>query len=417
MIMLGACGLLKKKQPFTSDVSPMIVYLHIGTYKTATTFLQHGLYHNFKDPSGALYYPRTGIYGTAHHYLATSRFPGWTNGVTAAAYEKAWNRLLKNLNRSDADIAVLSSEMFCSLSEADIQYVRSALQDYSVRAIVYIRRQDQYISSLAAQMVKGCNGKPENYMNLDTAIQTVTNSKQFNYGSMCTNWARVLGEKNLIVRPFERAQLHQENILADFFHHVTGMQVPDSVVFPAGNLNPRLCRDALEFKQLVNRLPVDRDTMNATLPGLFSYSEAVDAQTCNTYQEHVLLSPSRRQEIMQSCAEINAHIARTFLGRDNGILFEEPLTEPETRWKPYPGLDSATLEKIISFLDQTTPGVAELLTRAALNMDLPDQEMQKFTDTLKRRSNANPAWKRNMPGFVAKWLSKLIRFQHRRQNG
>lgn len=358
------------------------IYLHLGTYKTATTFLQHVLWNNFKNPSGLVYYPRVGTYGTAHHYLATSDFPGWMNGVTQAEYEKEWKLLLEDIGDSDADSVIISSEMLCSLSEKSISYIRETLGDYSLRAIIYFRRQDQYISSLAAQLIKGCNGQPNYYTDLDRAIDNISTSKRFDYGNMCAQWARVIGEKNLIVRPFERMQLRNGNILADLFYHLLKMPIPATVELPADNLNPRLCRDALEFKQLVNRMPVDRETMNATLPGLLAYSKAVDDRTQNAYQEHVLLSPSQRLEILQCNADTNAHIARAYLGREDGVLFEEPMTDPTVEWTPYPGLSKEMLKAIVCFLAENTPGVVELLASAAPHANRADHELQRLSNAL-----------------------------------
>ena len=358
------------------------IYLHLGTYKTATTFLQYVLWNNFNAPSGPAYYPRVGTHGNAHHYLSTPDFPGWTNGVTQAEYEKVWKHLLKDITNSDADSVIISSEMLCSISETSIRYIRERLGDYPLRAIIYLRRQDQYISSLAAQMIKGCNGKPEDYTNLNRAIDRVSTSKRFDYGNICAQWAHVIGKKNLIVRPFERLQLRNGDILSDFFYHLLGGPIPATVELPARTLNPRLCRDALEFKQLVNRMPVDRETMNATLPGLLAYSKAADNRTQNAYQEHSLLSPSQRLEILQCYAETNAHIARTYLGREDGVLFEEPMNDPTVEWTPYPGLSKEMLKAIVCFLVENTPCVVELLARAALHADRTDQELQRLSNAL-----------------------------------
>lgn len=383
---------------------PKTVLLHLGTYKTATTFLQQVLFDNFKNASGSVYYPRVGIYGTAHHYLATPAFPGWTNGVTQAEYHTVWKQLSVDITHSDADYIIISSEMLCSLSESGISYIKETLEDYPIRAIIYFRRQDQYISSLAAQLVKGCNGKPEYYTNLNKAIDRISTSRQFDYGNMCAQWARVIGEENLIVRPFERTQLYNETILADFFHHSMGMPVPDSVTFPTENLNPRLCRDALEFKQLVNRLPVDRDTMNDTLPGLFAYSEAVDAQTKNTYQEHVLLSPSQRLEIIRQYADVNRHIAATYLGRKDGILFTEPVVDSTVEWTPYPGLSTETMKKIVQSLNETSPDVLKRLTPPAGMMDKTDEDTQRLVEIL----TGSPPVKISRGSGITDFLFKLF---------
>ena len=256
------------------------------------------------------------------------------------------------------------------------------LNDYHLKAIIYLRRQDQYISSLAAQLIKGCNGKPEYYTDLNRAIEFISASKRFGCKNMCAHWARVIGKENLIVRPFEQAQFYDGDILADFFHHLLGMPVPASAKLPPKNLNPRLCRDALEFKLLVNRMPVDRETMNATLPGLFAYSKTVDGRTQSAYQEHVLLSPLQRLEIFKYYADTNAHIARLYLSREDGVLFEEPLTDPTVDWKPYPGLSAEKLNAIVCFLAKNTSDVVELLASAAPHADRADHELQRLSNAL-----------------------------------
>lgn len=381
------------------------IYLHLGTYKTATTFLQYVLWHNFKDPAGPVYYPRAGTYGTAHHYLPSPEFPGWMNGVTPSEYEAAWDGLLADINGSDADVVIISSEMFCSVFEDSIDFIQNTFKDYPLRAILYLRPQDQFISSLAAQFIKGCNYKPAYYTDLEKGLYKISTDKRFDYGNMCTLWSRALGKANLIVRPFEPVQFYKGTLLADFFHHALGTAVPESLDLPSENLNPRLCRDALEFKQWVNRLPVDRDIMNGTLPGLLAYSEAMDAKTHSPYQEHVLLSPSQRLEILHRYADTNAHIARTYLGREDGKLFENPMIDPASEWIPYPGLDKNGIEAIIRFLDKFTPGIIEPLARAAREMNPKERDMRRFTKALKHDSSKTG--KSVLPDFLGNLFKRI----------
>jgi hypothetical protein len=131
-------------------------------------------------------------------------------------------------------------------------------------------------------------------------------------------------------------------------------------------------------------MPVDRETMNATLPGLLAYSKAVDGRTQNAYQEHLLLSPSQRLEILQCYADTNAHIARKYLGREDGVLFEEPSTDPTVEWTPYPGLSEEVLRAIVCFLAGMTPDVAKLLASAAPYADRTDHELQRLSNALIR---------------------------------
>ena len=186
---------------------------------------------------------------------------------------------------------------------------------------------------LIAQFIKGVHGNKHQYTCLDSALESLATTNRHNYLDMCTRWSQLIGKENMIVRPFERSQMIQGNILADFFHHLYGITPASDISIPERNLNPRLSRDALEFKRIVNCLPISRDEMNSTLPGLFEYSESLDSTTQDTITEHNLLSPAQRIEILEACADCNQQVAHEFLGRGDGVLFNEPVQACDLKWE------------------------------------------------------------------------------------
>ena len=321
------------------------ITIHLGTFKTATTYLQYILRHNYGTPSGEIYYPDVAIWGDAHHYLV-QEFPPWESKRSDRQYAKSWQKLIEVIDRSDAANIIISSEMFCAFTEAEIQAVGEYLNDFSLRAIIYLRRQDQYFSSLMEQFIKGVHGGKHQYTCQDSTLETLTISSRHNYLDICTRWSRLIGKENMIVRPFERSQMIQGDILTDFFHCLFGIPPASDITFPEKNLNPRLCRDALEFKRLVNCLPFSRDDMNSTLPGLFEYSKSQDSTTQNSFHEHTLLLPAQRIAILEACAPRNQQVAREFLGKDDGVLFNEPVPDCDLEWEGYGGLTSRKVQDI-----------------------------------------------------------------------
>lgn len=334
------------------------IYLHLGTFKTATTYLQYVFYHNFsnfRNSTQLFYYPSVGLDGYAHHYLLNPVYPGWKKKRSETEYIDLWKKLLKTIQKHGHDKFLLSSEMLCTLQPGMIEKILKQLGGYEVKAIIYLRRQDQYFSSLAAQMVKGCHGKMEHYMDLEKTLDFISTSHNHDYGNICDKWASFVGRDNLIVRPFERAQWRQGDILADFFYHLTGVELPGNLVLPESNVNPRLCRDGLAYKQLINRLPLDRDAKNVILPDLFEYSNTIDPEANAIFQEHTLLSPKQRMDILQRCEKVNAVIAQKYLSRANGTFFYEFNLNCDDKWGPYPGLAEQKVREITAFLYKRRP--------------------------------------------------------------
>ena len=161
------------------------ITIPLGTFKTATTYLQYILRHNYGTPSGEIYYPDAAIWGDAHHYLVPE-FPPWESKRSDRQYAKSWQKLIEAIDRSDAPHIIISSEMFCTFTEAEIQAVGEYLNDFSLRAIIYLRRQDQYYSSLMEQFIKGVHGGKHQYTCLDSTLETLAISSRHNYLDICT---------------------------------------------------------------------------------------------------------------------------------------------------------------------------------------------------------------------------------------
>lgn len=335
------------------------VIFHIGTYKTATTYMQDIFHDNFKNASRLFHYPFTGLYYKAHHYLATPEFPGWENGVSIDQFQKTWNDLVQEIRESRTGTIVLSSEMFCSIKDEHLQMIKEVLCGHELRAIVYLRPQEEYIASLALQLIKGCNGKPEAYASLKNAIEYSSIPRFVDYPGICKRWESAVGNGNLTVRPFEKEQFHNGDIASDFVHYLFGVDMPGELKFPTKNLNPRLSRDALEFKILVNQLPITRDEKNAIVPALLKFSSASVKCKCLFPDQHDLLPLAEKEAIRQKFSKDNDYIAKTYLGRNAGeSLFNTNISDT-SECVAYPGLSAESIASIIEFINNDSPKVLD----------------------------------------------------------
>ena len=136
------------------------IIVHLGTHKTGTTSIQvHFSYRRPQFAQHGILYPKTGCPAIAeygHHLLAWSmyeteeRFP--TFDGRAAPYsqterENLWQELIEEIEGSDCDTVVLSSEDFDQLTASEVAGVLEALKDYVVVPVLFIKNTPDLIES------------------------------------------------------------------------------------------------------------------------------------------------------------------------------------------------------------------------------------------------------------------------------
>ena len=138
---------------------PKKLYLHIGTHKTGTTYLQSVLIQNRVNllRQGFLF-PRSGIESpTTHHCMLAARFLSEKDfrafGVLTPLRlllppnkEFHWDKLMGEINQSPSHSIILSSENFSLIN--NLQPLKERLSGFNVKIIIHLRRQDKFYGSL-----------------------------------------------------------------------------------------------------------------------------------------------------------------------------------------------------------------------------------------------------------------------------
>lgn len=118
--------------------------------------------------------------------------------------------LKKDIEKSKADNIILSSEYFyaqCN-SEDDIQLFHDAFREFEVKILVYLRRQDKfYLSNLQQGIKTGYNLSP--------TFEGALKDHQIYYLKRLSMWEKVFGQSKLVVRPFEKQQWENGDLLDD----------------------------------------------------------------------------------------------------------------------------------------------------------------------------------------------------------
>ncbi len=220
--------------------------------------------------------------------------------------------------------------------------MRSVFSENS-RIVVYLRRQDLRLESVYNQAVK----RRGICLSFDSYLNDTPPDERNSYLTYLDRWASLFKKENIQVRAFERQQFAQGNILLDFLG-VLGIDADDSFTFPQRVVNPSYNRDALEFKRLVNVFPKLARVLDVPLQ---SYSNSEGSKPWN----HALLSPARRKAFLSQYEQKNEALALQYMGREDGVLFRDPLAGDDGTWQPYPGLSEERIAEIGSFLSNRFP--------------------------------------------------------------
>lgn len=204
---------------------PLIAYIHAGTHKTGTTYLQRffTLNQSILDRAG-LYIPRTGRIGPieGHHNLAWELYGDHR-------YTAAHGTLADLVN----ELQSLGSPTFCISSE-DFEFLhrypdalhrlRDTLRSlgYTCKPIFYLRPQVDYAESLYRELLKhGSTIEFDEFFRTFTAGEFTLYDKwhfSSDYLRLLDAYAAVFGKSNIVVRRYSRRAA--DEIVIDFLSQV-----------------------------------------------------------------------------------------------------------------------------------------------------------------------------------------------------
>ncbi|MBZ0294052.1 MAG: hypothetical protein K8L99_15935 [Anaerolineae bacterium] len=241
------------------------LYIHIGYPKTATSSIQQGLHQNSAELALHGYcYPATGLIGVGKHALA--------HDIQGNVHSRI-QQLIREMRSGSLENFILSSERFATFSRPEIEQLQRVCADFDTYIVVYLRQQDAFIQSLWSQKSKiGVQrGSFVDWVdvllatpgyNVGVADEGVSPIPVvLDYEQTLRMWARVFGLDHILVRPFERSQLHP-NILVDLLQ-TCGMQdtawVPEA---PQVNVTPSM-KTTEVLRTLGERLRPTMDTQDS----------------------------------------------------------------------------------------------------------------------------------------------------------
>lgn len=297
------------------------LYLHIGTPKTATTAIQSFCWNNRELLAGKGYcYPmfdftfqnvqkyRNGHFLVARLYTEDrQREYDKEEQIVAEGMEK----LLQCFQ--EYDNVILSDEGIWNRGLVDNTNCWKRLQDHlmdhgiTVKVIVYLRRQDDFLFSWWNQQVK--EGMfPSSVMDWD-AVSEKLPYIQLDYYNILEQIAGYVGKENITVRLFDRGAFKGGSIQKDFLEALRledteEYEVTDSIK------NPSLTKNNIEIKRLLNMLPgLDKkrnDYFRRTLTKLSAENSKEERKG--------MFSETEQHKFLETYKEGNTRLAEEYLG-------------------------------------------------------------------------------------------------------
>ena len=146
------------------------------------------------------------------------------------------------------------------------------------------------------------------------------------YFQHCTNIAEAVGRENLTVRIYERGQFEgaEQSLLSDYLQTINVELTKD---FDRGKTgaNYSLNGNFIEMKRIMNGVPRYKQMHNFMRGPIVAAS--VHQEQMEPLEKTSVFSYEDLVKFMSRFDESNRKVAVEFLGREEGVLFREPLKE------------------------------------------------------------------------------------------
>jgi len=310
----------------------MTIFLHIGTEKTGTTYIQNFLRDNQSEllKQGFLY-PRTP--GEINHTKLTAyaqddntfddlrSFLKTKQPQEVIHFRKAFEKeFFKELKRCPVGNIIFSGEHCSSrlLTHREISRLKDLLDQagHDIKVIIYLRRQDQYLLSTYSTWVKsGATGKLE----LPSARRA---NARYDFAVLLDRWAEVFGTSNLLVRPYNKDCLVSGELLQDFAHCV-GLKIGRQFVMPSEK-NESLDAEVLEYLRNLNSyLPGILDEGGPGMRAiLLKFLTKISSKNGLTMDQKTL------KDFLQQFEESNQYVQEKYFDKENPAFF--PMYKEDT---------------------------------------------------------------------------------------
>ncbi len=313
-----------------------VLYLHIGTPKTATTAIQRFCMDNreafhsygYDYPMFEVEYANTGKWRNGHFLLGNMNQASWDFAADEKICRENFEQIQEKFEVYDniilSDEGVWNHGFKCSGMCWDQIQKELAKNLFTVKIVVYLRRQDEFVYSWWNQIVKAGLRKTS-VITWEEMIKRLP-VVQLDYYKTLEKIAGIVGKENIIVRRYDRSRFSEGLIQKDFIQTI-GLKFSEEYQIREEVSNVSLTKNCSEIKRILNGLP-DLDQKSNDLFRMWLREFSLQSRE---NRNSSMMSEQEFQEFMAEYKEGNRRIAREYLGEER--LFEETYQAGE-KWNP-----------------------------------------------------------------------------------
>lgn len=365
------------------------LYIHIGTPKTATTTIQKFCEdnHEILESKGYCYPIFPYRYKYKHHRRNGSFLAAVyrVDGIRNKEEEKRrYDEGMAHIHAlfTSFDHIILSDEgIWWDVYRQKPQLWQALKADadehgYTIRVIVYLRRQDEYIMSFYNQRVKHfVSLKHVKNFTFDRFLEEYEKYTYLDYCEGIDLIAKALGSEAVIVRRFADA-VKNVSIQKDFFD-ILGLELTDDFVYDEESewMNLRINENHAEIKRIIN----ENEDFSDEESRFFEMALIEASRQAGNEHKFSMFSRDEAIAFMEQFDEGNQKIARTYIG-DGQPLFSETFADVE-KWdrdNPY------FMDDLIRFISVSETELYRAINEAnQRNVDL-EEELKEVRASVKK---------------------------------
>ncbi len=378
------------------------IFLHIGLPKTGTTSIQNTL--QYMQNCGILseknfqYHNHNKMFSLLQENLCfpddEKIFSEKLNAELKIYVNDNIEEIKDNIIFSQEGFSLDAVDDYRVVSTARVKKFYNVFKEFNIKVIIYLRRQDIFLESLYAQWAKTGMLTKEKMLKDDL-------KKSLFFKKHLDDYTELFGKQNVIVRIFEKDALLNGDVVSDFLQTVglKNITLPD---IPQREKNYSLSPEALririafdeKFRMSISEQEkyikeLDKKYLNGELDKILyvfrkNYSNSgqnvemiskysqlnqlLCLEKIGSFSNTGFMEPDERREFLALYEEDNAAIAREYLGREDGKLFNDVFPE-----------------NIISLNEPSTTDLTTIFLPIFNNLHLRLQHVENRFENVERR--------------------------------
>ena len=310
-----------------------VLYLHVEMPKTGTSSIQCLLAANraVLDRHGVAYPDMSDLFDQ----VSNRRNAHWLAGdEDAGRVREAFGRI-RGLAETHEKIVLSDERLWKTRVTSNVFWsgLLESLGDIELKVAVWLRRQDKWLYSNWTQGVQSMAEVDFKTLDFESYLERgVPDNLHLDYGATLDAIAKSVGAENIIVGVYEPCQLAGGSSTSDFLAKV-GIDFAGELDKVDLRANPSLRDSVLEAKRRLNSYQAfsgagELEHSPAFKRVLFSVQK--DLEDEGLLGKRTGFPASERRRLMERYAAGNEHVARTYLGRESGVLFTEEIADDGT---------------------------------------------------------------------------------------